>query len=506
MANEVLQPDDANMEVQDHAEPQDVVVPPPVPPVDGAREPADGAGEPVLPPAEPMDQTLDEMIAEFEQEFLQEAADMADLAKQLEGVALVGENSKGSVGFKNVVISDKCIGADRFSFEGQEIRWVYLKTDKTLGYVVNQLLRFIEDPTPKCIVIDVFNQFLASEPIGKIMQSISQIRNKMWENKTHWVVFTSCLFGPFQEPWWDEVSALNVFIRNINLSLQVTPLQLHKSMLKKVKGLKQLCVRGSDWEEHRLGTGVGKTLSAGGIERIKDWIGAHVVKGMLKPVDENTASLCNEDSPAPLHISPGFKSWKMVQFLMSLGTWDADSIYFNVRRRSSIASNDSSRSLKTGSSSSVKSDDILRPILAGITRSNRYTKPKQDQRPGRKNNTRWSNKKNNTWKQSGAQRDQSPCSYRLQAEDLEAQVADLKREHSLENRRRKETEEKYAHRCERLSSELEWAGVDRRSLEDKNRALEKEVARLSEDRERLRDLRDDWREKAKQLEEGGRRK
>lgn len=457
----------------------------------------DADGEPTLPPAEPMDQTLDEMIAEFEREFVQETADMAELSKALEGVAICGKNDRPR-GFRNVVISDKCVAADRFVYNNLEIRWVFFKTDKTLTYVVNQLLRFIEDPTPKRIVIDVFNQFLESEPIGKIMQAISQIRNKMWDNKTHWVVISSCLFGPFQEPWWEEVAALNVFIRNINLSLQVTPLQLHKALLKKVKGLKQLCCRGADWEEHRLGSGVGKTLSAAGIDRIKDWIGAHVERGMSKPVDDNTTNLCNEDSPAPLNISPGFKSWKMVQYLQALGTWDPESVRYNVHRRFSLGSNhsrDSDRSLKSGSSSSVRSHDDLRPNLvsaSGVSKNNRYSKP----RGGRNFRGR-----NNTWRQAGSKRDESPCSFKLQAEDLEARMSDLKREHSLENKKKKETEEKYARRCERLSSELEWAGHDRRNLEDKNRALEKEVARLTEDRERLRDLRDDWREKAKQLEE-----
>ena len=47
-----------------------------------------------------------------------------------------------------------------------------------------------------------------------------------------------------------------------------------------------------------------------------------------------------------------------------------------------------------------------------------------------------------------------------------------------------------------MYNELEWSGRDRRSMSDQIISLEQDLRRCQEDRDRLRSLRDDWRDKA----------
>ena len=83
---------------------------------------------------------------------------------------------------------------------------------------------------------------------------------------------------------------------------------------------------------------------------------------------------------------------------------------------------------------------------------------------------------------------------------LQLKVTSLQEDRIKEEQKmleRKSIEEKYSVRCERLYHELEWYGSDRRSQASQIIKLEEELSRMKEDRDRLRDLRDEWRSKAR---------
>jgi hypothetical protein len=445
--------------------------------------------------AQPMEvveqDSLAAALADIEKSMVQEREDIADLCSQIDMVEITGTAQsmidKGS-SFSYVVLSDKSVGADKLVIDGITMRWVNAKTDRSMIFILEQVTKLMMDTNPKNVVIDCFGQFLKSDSTGKIMKFMASIRNLAKEYPIHRLVFSSFLFKPVLQPWWDEISSLNIVTRNLNISLGRTPLQLHKCLLKKVKGQKKLCVRASDWEENRIGTGLGSTLSQQGVDRVTTWLAMHFRKGMHAPVDTRTSLLLNEDSPAPLTISPGFKSYNMVQFLKQIGAYDAElALSFRGRGRKN-----------SGGSVSSGSKDGLRPRLQGVR------KRSVGSMSSGKGSCR-SDSSISSWASSGSD-DAFNSNLRLiemegVLADMKAKMEVIKKEKEKEEKLRKETEENYSARCERYARELEWMSHDRRSLSEKHIALEEKNARLVDDRDRLRDLRDDWRERARDLED-----
>ena len=80
---------------------------------------------------------------------------------------------------------------------------------------------------------------------------------------------------------------------------------------------------------------------------------------------------------------------------------------------------------------------------------------------------------------------------------LEIKVSELQEAKYKEESKRRDNEDKYSQRVERLYAELEWNSYDRRTLSDKILRLESELVKQKDDVDRIRDLRDEWREKAR---------
>ena len=458
--------------------------------------------EVVLPPNNPQpmeveQDTIAAALADIERSIVRENEEFESLCQKLDMVGISGPKHPG---FAIVVLSDKDIGKDRIVKDGLIMRWVCVKTDGGMVSIMEKVTKFLMDANPKKLVLDCWNQFITRESTGKIMKYMTAVRNVVKDYPMHKVVFPSFLFSPELQPWWPELASLNIVTRNLNVSLDMTPLQLHKCLLKGSKGHKQLTVRGDDWKEHQDQSGLGKNLSEQGIKRIIDWLMRHVKKGMHGPVDAKTSLLVNEDTPAPLYCSPGFKSYTMVQFLKLQGTYDLEA---------DLARTSSGRRLSVGSSKSSRSSDVLRPKLQGV-----HKKSWKDKRPdysdsGYSASGTWS--RDPSWRRDSYDRpklETDPFPLHIRITELEGVVADLqaklevvRSEKAKEEKVRKEIEENYSSRCERQAHELEWQAHDRRILSEKLIVVEEKMARIADDRERLRDLRDDWHDRARDLEE-----
>lgn len=464
------------------------------------QEDVDVPGIVITPPndVQPMEieqDTIAAALADIERTIVRDREEFASLCNKLDMVGISGPQHPG---FALLVLSDKEIGKDKIIEDGLIMRWFCVKTDRGMVRILEQVTKFLMDTNPKMLILDCWNQFITRESTGKIMKYMTAVRNVVKDYPMHKVVFPSFLFSPELQPWWDEIASLNVVTRNLNLSINMTPLQLHKCLLKRSKGQRQLTVRGDDWEEHRMNSGLGKNLSQQGIKRVTDWMMTHFKKGMHGVVDPKTALLVTEDTPAPLYCSPGFKSYTMVQLLKLQGTYDIDADLVRTGR---------GRRFSVGSSRSSRSDSVLRPRLQGVSKKN-WNNSKFERRSERSDR---SDSGHGSWRRGSYDRvddhGEEPCPNELKVTELEGVVADLqarleviRKEKTKEEKVRKEIEENYSSRCERYAHELEWMAHDRRVLSEKLIVVEKESARLGEDRDRLRDLRDDWRDRARDLE------
>ena len=114
---------------------------------------------------------------------------------------------------------------------------------------------FLRDPSTKKVILWCWDRFIPTTPVNEIMESM-RVAGHMIAMKTNCeAVFPSILFAPALENYWNRISNVNLFARNLNISMRRSPLSSHKATLKKVKGFKQLCCRGDSWQEKKDGTG-----------------------------------------------------------------------------------------------------------------------------------------------------------------------------------------------------------------------------------------------------------
>lgn len=434
--------------------------------------------------------------------------------------------------FQGTVIADYVNGANFFCFEGKRFRWVVLKT-QCLVQAVAAINTFLDDAKPDRLIIHCFKQFIGTHKTGEIMESIRLLRQKAGRVPWHKVVFCSMPFDPILEAHWEEIGDMNVYSRNQNVSMSRTPLNAHKALLKRTRGLKKLHVRGDCYEEKRTNVGLGATLSIVGMGKIEVLFGKHFQSG-FNGFNSETGLTVNEHQPEPLQITPGYKfNPFMIELIKRQGTYD--------------------KNLRPTKKPKGARNDILHPVLATIGRrrpstATEYSDHSSGSAYGRRSNSSGSagsgrssapaSRRSSRASVSGAsaagpseagasgsRADQDDAEQERHIAELRAElfkrinsdmcrcrvpgnanaVKDIQSKLDTAVKEHKSTVEHYrrqrdsAERCRRedrdrfiaswdkLHAEVDWLAHTRRSLEDKVIRLEQDLARIREERDHLRD-------------------
>lgn len=447
-------------------------------------------------PPENMD--LDEMINEEVRNLDKEKATMEALCTK---VANLGKAATPDEAIDDTIFRRACLiltdidrGVTEYDYQGLLIKYVYINKP-SVEDTKNAVYELLDDPAPKSIILACFSHFILERVFAdEAMTALRHISFKMMTHR-HNLVISSCLFPPSLEVIWPWISGYNFMVRNLNIAMRRNPLCTHKALLKQVKYLPKLVVKGSMWSEHLKNTGLGTTLSPEGWLKLDSWYGECMLKGMSERVDHNTG-LGSENGPAPLCQSPGFKSKDMVQRLREIGTYNPvqkpwtpkfknrnkenDSLradLSSIGRRASTSSSTESRA----SGGSMYSKKSLRALYTRLYEADRRNGAARRGEP-----------------------EPAPCScpsynpdevidhlYLVEAkrdiEDLNILNKKLKDDKDNEEKKRKVVEDKLTARNDRLQAELEWQAKDRRRAEDK-------VMKLKDDLRCLREEKDDLKE------------
>ena len=426
-----------------------------------------------------VDVSVDEMLQREQDELDQEKRNMDLLCDQVQCVGLQQQNVDPVDEipvihkFTYIILADYSIDMDRFQHGDHTIRWVLVRSNTILETetVINN---FLQDPHPKGLVIHCFTRFFLElkYKLDDVMTAITNIATKMKNIFIHNLVFSTSPFYPCMEKKWPQVAAFNLFTRNTNIAMGKTPLGLHKSLLRSVKSLGKMAVKGDMFQEFREGSGVGASLTHEGVEKICHWLGQHCVRGMETTVDNYTSLTPNESVPECLSWTPGYKGDLMVRFIRQMGTYKGLPRY---------SSNSGKYQRQQYQRNKDQRRDTLRPSLASIGR-----RPSTSASSSSASSIRSSSVA--TRVEGGDLADQVRLvKLERDNQDLRNVMQTLKDKAEEERRDRRRGEENLTNTIQRLFSEMEWMSRSRQDLSTKLIKAEQELLVMKEDRNYLSD-------------------
>lgn len=413
------------------------------------------------------DAELDDMLRLQQEDHEREKNNMENLIQQVVQVELQPdvEQEREVSSYVYVVLADYEIGVDRYVHEGVEVRWVLVKRN-TVAATLQIILNFLEDAMPKGIIVNCMNKYWQEQggAVNDVMQAMRTIAEKMTTVFTHNLVFSTSLFRPCLEKIWPKIAQFNLFTRAMNIQMRKTPLGVHKCLLRKVKSLKQMAVKGDMFTEFLSNAGVGKNLSPAGISKVCTWFGNHFINGMQSVIDHDTPLTVNENEPASLTYTPGYKGDVMVSFLKEMGTYKPPLQY---------------KRWQKGVNKDLRAD-FLRPRLNSIGRRESSSSSSSSS-SGRRSGS------------SGSRQGENMPAYvkilNLEREKLDLQnvVQSLKDAKEDERKEYRRGEESLTATIQRLFGEMEWMSRDRTELASKLIKAEKELLQTKDDRDHLSD-------------------
>lgn len=420
---------------------------------------------------------LDGLIEQEQEEMNQEKRNMESLCHKVQSVGLQPQPATEARSFRYtyIVLSDFDIGKDRFEHDNVEVRWVLVQRD-TIKATVTIILNFIDDPSPKGLIIMCMNRFWQelNLPINDVMNSMRTIANRMSTVFVHNLVFATSPFLPCMEKKWPQAASLNLFIRNLNIEMSRTPLGIHKVLLRKVKSLGKMCVKGDMYIEFREGTGVGKTFTPEAIDKICKWIGQHCIRGMDKTVDHFTPLTVHDSEPESLSWTPGYKGDLMVGFIKQMGTYKPLPLRRNpnskpYQRQQAQRNRDQKR-------------DTLRPYLASIGR-----RPSTSASSSSCCSSGRASSKDFRIEEGDLVDQVRIVKLERDNQDLKNVLQTLKDKNEEERRDRRRSEETVSNTVQRLFGEIEWMIRDRVELASKLTKTEQALIQMKDDRDHISD-------------------
>ena len=430
---------------------------------------------------------VEEVLDTIEQELNEEQRNMVSLCDQVSNFGIQPQNVQVDKGidstFTLLVLTNTSIGKDKYIHEKRTVRWVCF--DATTLVATNQVvMRFINDPTSKRVIIDCYAKFLLTEPAADVMEAVRSIRNAAATVYNSYICFSSGLFPPQLELMWGKIADFNLFTRNINISMRMSPLSNHKSVLKKGKGLAKLACKGECWIEKVNNTGLGLNLSELGQERLQDWFNKHLLNGMSAEVSHNTSCTVNDGTPCALQFTPGYKTPEMVLLLKQLGSFVEGA---PVPRKENWG--------KQAKGNNKRDQDVLHPKLSVINRRTSTSSSSS----GSSRRSSYVAPRYNKGRDQGDLLDQVNL-VKIQRDntDLQNVIFTLKAERQKEDQERRSREDQHIARVDHLHRELEHLGTDRRSLASKLLKAESDYLHVRDERDRLQAAADRRRDRGRE--------
>lgn len=373
-----------------------------------------------------------------------------------------------------VILTDQFVSEVSYEYQGLLIEWIYIKPTIPAN-TMNEVFTILDDPTPKMVMVWCFNIYVwAKEYSQELFECLGRIRNRMMKPSIHYLVISDIPFAPQHAKAWTEISVINHYIRNLNLSLNQTPLILSKAFLKRVNHIPKMCVKANYWKEYVEGTGLGVTISDEGMDKVRRWCGGHFKEGMVGRVNHNTM-MGKAEVPTKLQDSPGYKSKLMQGFLKAIGLYNPNT--WNDRRSPRQPFN-------TGSAQ----NNLLKPRLPGVVKrrwSNASSSSSGSKRSEYSRGSRAS-RPSVTYNQAEVDDKTKIVGLERDVQDLNNVIKTLKEAKEKEIEKHRVIVDQLYTRLDKLSYELELQARDRRCMEKKINKLKDDIRDVREDRDHYR--------------------
>ena len=421
--------------------------------------------------------TLDELIEQHRIADEIERKAMEELCSQVMQVGIADPSR-----YMHIVLSSLDIGKDRFVYEGQEVRWVLIRRNR-MEDVKKIIINFLSDPLPKRIIVDCLARFWIdlSVPMRDVMTTMKGLASRMDTIFNVSIVFSSEVFRPTLENRWPYIAAWNLYVRNINIQMNMSPLCVHKCLLRSLKNQSKMAVKGDVWFEFKTGAGLGSTLNADGIQKVTKWYGKHLKEGMDRKVDHSTPLTSNENEPECLAYTPGYKTKVMVTHLKIAG--------LNRPERPDPRGERGSWKRRNYNNSKVHRVPYNRE--AGGSQQSLHSVERRASTSSSSSSSTGSTARSVFSYGKGGKRGGVDLADHVRVErdnqDLRNIVETLKDQKEQEIQKRRDREENLGNTIQRLFNEMEWINKDRTELSSKLIKAEMGLHQMKEDRDALSD-------------------
>ena len=183
---------------------------------------------------------------------------------------------------------------------------------------MDKLMEEINDPVPKEMTIFCFHEFIYTMDNNQLFDGCDHLIKMVKKSGIHDISFCCAPFPPNEQKFWYRIGMFNAEMRIFNISREIPPLTLHKSLMKfqNEDGTGPCIVKGYMWQEYCDRVGLGSTPSYDGFVKIKKQLVLAVNMQFIKMVRKASRYWPGTIKPPPLCTNDDYlKKPIMVKFL-----------------------------------------------------------------------------------------------------------------------------------------------------------------------------------------------
>lgn len=179
-----------------------------------------------------------------------------------------------------------------------------------------EILRIIRDTVgQKKLIVQIYQKYAGCLARNVIEGELLKIFEQNREAGHHQLQVPTFYFVPEHCNIWSDIGELNVFIRQQTLLDNMGPFNLHRYLMKPLGGGYTLYSKGMMWEEYRTNVGLGRTLSAEGLAKIKKFVIEQFQTGFNGLNRQKSHQGVREVVPPALYLTPG---WRTNSYMISI--------------------------------------------------------------------------------------------------------------------------------------------------------------------------------------------
>ena len=195
----------------------------------------------------------------------------------------------------------------------------------TLDQMVEAVTYEIVDQKPKQITIACWDRRIGVNSNKEILDASKLFIKLVDEDKTHQLSFASVQFPPDKQKYFAQIAELNSELRKLNISRQVPPLSLHKSLMKHLydDNSGPLICRGPMWKQFVDKTGLGSEPSNAGYDKMRKFLTPALRLQFVNMKRKASRQYSVALRPPPLCTLEEYREVpEMVQFLKDKGEYN----------------------------------------------------------------------------------------------------------------------------------------------------------------------------------------